>query len=75
MSTRLGRPTNLQSSCAIRARDSLSPFAEAHKMKLEIDRVEEAFGGVSFDDAGPYEKSIGRAYAEVDPAHPLTPVL
>ncbi len=40
-------------------------------MKLEIDRVEEAFGGVSFDDAGPYEKSIGRAYAEVDPAHPL----
>jgi Alpha/beta hydrolase domain len=40
-------------------------------MKLEIARVEEAFGGVSFGAVGPYEKVIGRAFAEVDPTHPL----
>jgi len=40
-------------------------------MKLEIARVEEAFGGVSFGAVGRYEKLVGRAFAEVDPAHPL----
>ncbi|HKV54611.1 MAG TPA: alpha/beta hydrolase domain-containing protein [Candidatus Binataceae bacterium] len=40
-------------------------------MKIEIARVESAFGGVSFDDAGPYEKVVGRAFAEVDPSHRL----
>ena len=40
-------------------------------MKLEIARVEEAFDGVSFGGVGPYEKVVGRAFAEVDPAHPL----
>ena len=40
-------------------------------MKLEIARVEEAFGGVSFGAVGPYEKVIGRAFADLDPTHPL----
>ena len=40
-------------------------------MKLEIARVEEAFGGVSFGAVGPYEKVIGRVFAEVDPTYPL----
>jgi hypothetical protein len=40
-------------------------------MKLEIDRIEEAFGGVSFGAVGPYEKIAGRAFADADPAHPL----
>jgi hypothetical protein len=40
-------------------------------MKLEIARVEAAFGGVSFGAVGPYEKVIGRAFADVDPTHPL----
>lgn len=40
-------------------------------MKLEIRRVEPAFDGISFGDVGPYEKVIGRAYAEADPAHRL----
>jgi hypothetical protein len=40
-------------------------------MKLVIDRVEEAFGGRPFGAVGPYEKVVGRAFADVDPAHPL----
>jgi alpha/beta hydrolase family protein len=40
-------------------------------MKLEIARLEQAFGGVSFGAVGPYEKVVGRAFADLDPAHPL----
>jgi alpha/beta hydrolase family protein len=40
-------------------------------MKIEIARVESAFGGMSFGAAGPYEKIVGRAFGEVDPSHPL----
>ena len=40
-------------------------------MKIEIARVESAFGGIQFGSAGPYEKIIGRAFGEVDPSHPL----
>jgi hypothetical protein len=40
-------------------------------MKIEITRVEPAFDGLSFGDIGAYEKVVGRASAEVDPAHPL----
>jgi hypothetical protein len=40
-------------------------------MKIEIARVESAFDGVAFGNAGPYEKIVGRACAEVDPAHRL----
>jgi hypothetical protein len=40
-------------------------------MRIEIARVEEAFGGTSFGDAGRYEKVVGRAFGRLDPAHPL----
>ncbi len=40
-------------------------------MKIEIDRVESAFGGMSFGSAGAYEKIAGRAFGEVDPSHRL----
>jgi hypothetical protein len=40
-------------------------------MKIEITRVESAFDGLAFGNIGPYEKVVGRASAEVDPAHPL----
>jgi hypothetical protein len=40
-------------------------------MKIEITHVEPAFDGVAFGNAGPYEKIVGRAFAEVDPAHRL----
>jgi hypothetical protein len=40
-------------------------------VKIEIDRVESAFGGMSFGSAGPYEKIVGRAFGEVDPSHRL----
>jgi Alpha/beta hydrolase domain len=40
-------------------------------VKIEITRVETAFGSLSFSNIGVYEKVVGRALAEVDPAHPL----
>ncbi|HXZ88477.1 MAG TPA: alpha/beta hydrolase domain-containing protein [Candidatus Binataceae bacterium] len=40
-------------------------------MKLEIMRAEPAFDGVTFGDVGPYEKIVGRAFAEVDPSYRL----
>jgi hypothetical protein len=40
-------------------------------MKIEINRVDSAFDGFSFGNIGAYEKVVGRAFAEVDPTHPL----
>ena len=40
-------------------------------MKIEITRVDSAFDGFSFGNIGAYEKVVGRAFAEVDPTHPL----
>ena len=40
-------------------------------MRIEIIRVESAFDGLSFGNIGAYEKVVGRASAEVDPAHHL----
>jgi hypothetical protein len=40
-------------------------------MKIEIVRVESAFDGISFGNVGPYEKVVGRAFADVDPSHRL----
>jgi hypothetical protein len=40
-------------------------------MRIEITRVESAFNGLSFGNIGVYEKVVGRAFAEVDPTHPL----
>lgn len=45
--------------------------AEAHITRIVITRTESpTFQGVSFADAGPYEKLVGRAFGEVDPNDP-----
>ena len=41
--------------------------AEARITRIEITRVEPAFGGSSFGSVGSYDKLVGRAYGEVDP--------
>jgi hypothetical protein len=41
--------------------------ASARITRLEITRVEPAFGGRSFGSVGTFERVIGRAYGEVDP--------
>jgi len=44
-------------------------FAAAHIARIDITRVESpTFAGISFGAVGPYEKLVGRAYGEVDPA-------
>lgn len=40
-------------------------------MRIDIGRIETAFEGKPFGNAGTYEKIVGRAYGEADPAHPL----
>lgn len=40
-------------------------------MKLDIQRVESAFDGLTFGEFGPYEKVVGRAHGQVDPHHRL----
>ena len=40
-------------------------------MKLDIQRVESAFEGMSFGEFGSYEKVVGRAHGQVDPSHRL----
>jgi hypothetical protein len=40
-------------------------------VKIEIDRVESAFDGMSFGSVGPYEKIVGRAFGELDPSDRL----
>ena len=52
------------------------PLAEANITRLEITRVESpTFGGTTFDSAGQYERLVGKAYGEVDPAHPLNAIV
>ena len=46
---------------------TLAIDAEAKLVKLEITKREVVAGGVSFGEAGPYEKLSGRAWFEVDP--------
>lgn len=45
--------------------------AEAAVTRLEITRREPFAGGQAFGAVGPYEKVVGRAHGELDPAHPL----
>lgn len=40
-------------------------------LRIEIDQVGPAFGGISFADVGPYERLVGRASGALDPADPL----
>src|SRR5262245_50739046 len=52
------------------------PAAQARIVRLELTRVETpTFGGASFDSVGQYERLVGRAYGEVDPAHPLNAII
>jgi hypothetical protein len=47
-------------------------IARAQVTRIVIDRTESpAFGGEQFGDVGQYEKLVGRAYGELDPAHRL----
>ena len=46
--------------------------AEARITRLEIARVEPAFGGRSFGAVGTFERVVGRAYGEVDPPAPAS---
>ena len=51
-------------------------LAEARITRIEITRVESpTFEGVSFGDVGRYEKLVGRAFGEVDPADPRNAVI
>jgi hypothetical protein len=44
--------------------------------KIIIDSVQSpTFGGVSFGEVGQYEKLVGRAFGELDPADPLNAVI
>ena len=50
--------------------------AEARILRVDIARTESpTFGGATFGDAGQYEKLIGRAYGELDPADPRNRVI
>lgn len=44
--------------------------AEARITRLELEPAAPAFGGASFGQAGAYQVLRGRAFGEVDPAHP-----
>ncbi len=43
---------------------------EARIVRIEVTKVEPAFGGQTFGDVGAYERVIGRAYGEVNPSDP-----
>lgn len=49
--------------------------AEAHVVRIDIDRVEAAFGGAPFGDAGSYERVTGHAVGEVDPKVPENAII
>src|SRR5215510_16109457 len=50
--------------------------AEAMITKIVIESSQSpTFGGVSFDEAGRYEKLVGHAFGELDPGSPLNAVI
>ena len=50
--------------------------ADARVKKIVIDqRVSPAFGGASYETAGPYETLAGRAYGELDPNDPHNAII
>jgi hypothetical protein len=48
---------------------------DARITRIEIVKVEPAFGGQSFGNAGKFERVTGRAYGEVDPAAPANAII
>ena len=65
--------TNVKDICWIAAALLIMAVSvEAQITRIMIDRVESpAFGGRTFGAAGQYEKLVGRAFGELDPAHRL----
>lgn len=59
----------------MRSMARLGQNGETGSMRIEIMRVEPVFDGLPFGEAGPYEKVVGRAYGDVDPAHPLNRII
>jgi hypothetical protein len=53
----------------------IASAAEARITRIEITRTEPAFGGQSFGAVGAYQRLIGRAFGEVDPANPANAVI
>ncbi len=50
--------------------------ADARIIRIDITRTESpAFGGATFGDNGQYEKLIGRAFGEIDPADPRNRII
>ena len=50
--------------------------AEARIIRIDITRTESpTFGGAAFGESGQYEKLIGRAFGEIDPADPRNRVI
>jgi len=45
-----------------------APVADAHIRKIQIVSRVAAFGGFSFPSVGPYERIVGKAYGEINPA-------
>lgn len=54
----------------------MAPRADARITRLVLTRIESpTFGGASFGAVGQFEKLVGVAYGEVDPAHPLNAII
>jgi hypothetical protein len=49
--------------------------SQARVTRIEISKVEPAFGGRRFGAIGSYERLVGRAYGEVDPKHPANAIV
>ncbi len=63
-----------RAACAVAVLGAVSCAApaEARITRLEVARVEPAFGGRSFGAVGTFERVVGRAYGEVDPRAPAS---
>jgi hypothetical protein len=50
-------------------------LAQARITRIDIEKIEPAYGGRSFGDVGPYELLTGKAHGEVDPRLPGNAVI
>ncbi len=53
----------------------IASSAQAHVTKLDILRVEPAFGGVHFGETGTYERVVGIVHGELDPNAPANAII
>ena len=61
------RPRGVRRVCRHCARVRRAGPADARITRIEITKVEPAFGGQSFEPVGAYERLLGRAHGEVNP--------